>query len=83
VGSRGLRFHDLRQHAIEELAESQASDRTIMAIAGYVPPKMLTPYSHVPLDAKRKALHALSGGFLGERYFTIHITEFDAKSATH
>jgi len=30
----GLRFHDLRRHAITELAESQASDRTIMSIAG-------------------------------------------------
>jgi hypothetical protein len=29
----GLRFHDLRHHAITELAESQASDRTVMAIA--------------------------------------------------
>jgi integrase len=32
----GLRFHDLRHHAITELAESQASDRTIMSIAGHV-----------------------------------------------
>jgi integrase len=32
----GLRFHDLRHHAITELAESQVSDQTIMAIAGHV-----------------------------------------------
>jgi len=37
----GLRFHDLRHHAITELAESQASDSTIMAIAGHVSTKML------------------------------------------
>jgi len=37
----GLRFHDLRHPAITELAESQASGQTIMAIAGHVSPKML------------------------------------------
>jgi integrase len=56
----GLRFHDLRHHAITELAESQASDQTIMAIAGHVSPKMLARYSHVRLEAKRNALEALS-----------------------
>ena len=55
----GLRFHDLRHHAITELAE-QASDSTIMAIAGHVSPKMLAHYSHVRLQAKRAALDALS-----------------------
>lgn len=54
-----LRFHDLRHHAITELAESQASDQTIMSIAGHVSPKMLAHYSHVRLDAKRRALDAL------------------------
>jgi integrase len=57
----GLRFHDLRHHAITELAESQASERTIMAIAGHVSPRMLEHYSHIRMDAKRKALEALSG----------------------
>ena len=56
----GLRFHDLRHHAITELAESQASDSTIMAIAGHVSPKMLAHYSHVRIQAKRTALEALS-----------------------
>jgi hypothetical protein len=56
----GLRFHDLRHHAITELAESQASDQTIMAIAGHVSPKMLAHYSHVRLEAKRTELDALS-----------------------
>jgi integrase len=57
-----LRFHDLRHHAITELAESQASDQTVMAIAGHVSQKMLAHYSHVRLDAKRQALDALSKG---------------------
>ena len=56
----GLRFHDLRHHAITELAESQASDSTVMAIAGHVSPKMLQHYSHVRLQAKRTALDSLS-----------------------
>jgi integrase len=56
----GLRFHDLRHHAITELAESEASEQTIMSIAGHVSPKMLKHYSHVRLNAKRKALDALS-----------------------
>jgi integrase len=56
----GLRFHDLRHHAITELAESQASEQTIMAIAGHVSPKMLAHYSHVRLAAKRSALDSLA-----------------------
>jgi len=56
----GLRFHDLRHHAITELAESQASDSTIMAIAGHVSPKMLRHYSHVRIQAKRAALDRIS-----------------------
>ena len=55
-----LRFHDLRHHAVTELAESQASHQTIMAIAGHVSPKMLAHYSHVRMDAKRKALAGLA-----------------------
>ncbi len=60
AGLPGLRFHDLRHHAITELAESQASDRTVMSIAGHVSPKMLAHYSHVRIEAKRAALDALS-----------------------
>lgn len=43
----GFRFHDLRHQAITELAESKASDQTIMGIAGHVSKKMLQHYSHV------------------------------------
>jgi hypothetical protein len=43
-----------------ELAESLASDQTIMAIAGHVSAKMLAHYSHVRLEAKRNALEAIS-----------------------
>jgi Phage integrase family len=70
----GLRFHDLRHHAITELAESQASDQTVMAIAGHVSPKMLAHYSHVRLEAKRRALDALSSTDLTGVYATNHDT---------
>jgi len=55
-----LRFHDLRHHAITELAESAASDSVIRSIAGHVSQKMLEHYSHVRLEAKRRALEALA-----------------------
>ena len=60
AGIGALRFHDLRHHAITELAESQASDATIMAISGHVSRQMLEHYSHVRLDLKRKALDGLA-----------------------
>jgi integrase len=63
----GLRFHDLRHHAITELAESQVSDQTIMAIAGHVSQKMLARYSHVRTEARRQAVSALSAKPIGSR----------------
>jgi len=70
-----LRFHDLRHHAITELAEGQASEQTIRSIAGHVSQKMLEHYSHIRLDAKRTALDALSqrGGKAG--YVTNNVTK--------
>jgi integrase len=60
AGIRGFRFHDCRHHAITELAESQASDSTIMALAGHVSRKMLEHYSHVRQEAKRGVVNVLS-----------------------
>jgi integrase len=71
----GLRFHDLRHHAITELAESQASDRTIMSIAGHVSQRMLAHYSHVRIEAKRHALDALAVGVKAEGYVTNSVTK--------
>ena len=59
AGLAGLRFHDLRHHAITELAESSTSEQTILSIAGHVSARMLSHYSHVRLEAKRTALSAL------------------------
>ena len=59
AGLAGLRFHDLRHHAITELAERGLGDQTIMSIAGHVSRAMLDHYSHIRLDAKRRALESL------------------------
>jgi len=56
------RFHDLRVTCITKLAESQASDMTIMAIAGHVSKRMLEHYSRIRTDAKRAALDAIAQG---------------------
>jgi len=80
--THGLRFHDLRHHAITELSEGQASDQTIMSIAGHISPKMLRLYSHVRMQAKRKALEALSGGGSGGGYRTNRDTNSLAQSTT-
>lgn len=71
----GLRFHDLRHHAITELAESAASEQTIMSIAGHVSTRMLAHYSHVRLEAKRTALAALSTDPQTSGYVTTNVTK--------
>ncbi len=55
-----VRFHDLRHTAITKLAESQASDQTIMSIAGHVSRAMLEHYSHIRMAAKRAALDSIA-----------------------
>jgi len=74
AGLAGFRFHDLRHHAITELAESGASDQTIMAIAGHVSRQMLEHYSHIRLDAKRQAVKMLSQNGKSGGYVTNHVT---------
>ncbi|MFZ0860136.1 MAG: site-specific integrase, partial [Candidatus Sulfotelmatobacter sp.] len=60
AGLDGLRPHDLRHHAITKLAESsEASEQTIMAIAGHVSREMLEHYSHIRQEAKRRAVESL------------------------
>ncbi len=79
----GLRFHDLRHHAITELAESQASDRTIISIAGHGSQRMLAHYSHVRIEAKRKALDALAVGVKKARCDTNNDTKSAGASGSH
>jgi len=58
AGVKG-RLHDSRHTLITELAESGASDQTIMEIAGHVSRQMLRHYSHIRMKAKREALEAV------------------------
>jgi integrase len=50
------RWHDNRHTLVTELAESGAGDEVIMSIAGHVSRAMLSRYSHVRMEAKRRAL---------------------------
>ena len=54
-----IRFHDLRHTCITKLAESQASEQTIMAISGHLSRAMLEHYSHIRMAAKRAALEGI------------------------
>jgi integrase len=81
AGLSGLRFHDLRHHAITELAESSTSDQTIMSIAGHVSARMLAHYSHVRLKAKRDALAVLSDGPREDGHVTTNVTNAHADTA--
>jgi hypothetical protein len=53
------RWHDNRHTLITELAESGAGDQTIMDIAGHVSKQVLKHYSHIRMEAKRRALEAI------------------------
>jgi integrase len=80
AGLPNLRFHDLRHHAITELAESEASEQTIMSIAGHVSPRMLRHYSHIRLDAKRDALNGLAARNGRPSYVTNRVTTSVSKT---
>jgi integrase len=53
------RWHDNRHTLITDLAESGAGDETIRDIAGHVSKQMLKHYSHIRMEAKRRALEAI------------------------
>jgi integrase len=74
AGLPGFRFHDLRHSAITSLAESGAADSTIMDIAGHVSQKMLKRYSHIRMEAKRKAMECLTKNTQMGGYDTNHDT---------
>jgi integrase len=61
IANVSCRFHDLRHTFISRLAESQASDSTVMALAGHVSRAMMERCSHIRMEAKRKAVDTLSG----------------------
>jgi hypothetical protein len=54
------RWHDNRRTLVTELAESGAGDEVIMSIAGHVSRAMLSRYSHVRMEAKRRPLDEIA-----------------------
>ena len=55
-----LRFHDLRHTCVTKRAELQASEQTLMAIAGHVSRRIIEHYSHIRAEAKRAAVEAIA-----------------------
>ena len=54
------RWHDSRHTFITDLAESgEAGDETIRDLAGHVSQQMLKHYSHIRMQAKRRAVETL------------------------
>jgi integrase len=53
------RWHDMRHTFVSRLAESHASDATIMSLAGHLSRKMMERYSHTRAEAKRSAIEIL------------------------
>jgi integrase len=53
------RWHDNRHTMITDLCESGAGEQTIRDIAGHVSPRMMKHYSHIRMEAKRKALESI------------------------
>jgi integrase len=60
AGLKGLRFHDLRHQCITELLEAGVPEAAVTSIAGHVSRKMMEHYSHVRMEAKRKAVEWLT-----------------------
>jgi integrase len=54
------RFHDNRHTFVTDVAESGAGDEVIRDMAGHVSKEMLKHYSHIRMQAKRKAVEALA-----------------------
>ena len=51
-----IEWHDNRHTLVTELAESGAGDEVMMSIAGHVSRAMLSRYSHVRMEAKRRTV---------------------------
>ena len=53
-------WSDNHHRLVTELSESGAGDEVIMSIAGHVSRAMLSRYSHVRMEAKRRALEEIA-----------------------
>jgi hypothetical protein len=56
----------MRRTFVSKLAAGQASDATIMSLAGHLSRRMMEKYSHIHNEANREAVSALDGDFAGE-----------------
>jgi hypothetical protein len=54
------RWHDNSHTLVTELAESGTGDEVIMSIAGHVSRAILSRYSHVRMEANRRALDEIA-----------------------
>ena len=52
--------HDNRHTLVTKISESGAGDEVIMSIAGHVSRAMLSRYSHVRMEAKRRAIDEIA-----------------------
>ena len=59
-GGTDIALRDNRHTLVTELAESGAGDEVIMSIASHVSRAMLSRYSHVRIEAKRRALDEIA-----------------------
>jgi integrase len=54
------RLHDLRHTFVSRLGEGRVADSTLTSLSGWMSQKMLEPYSHVRIEAKRRAVDLLT-----------------------
>jgi integrase len=62
AGLNGLRFHDLRHTVVTRLLEAGEPDHVVESITGHLSRRILEHYSHIRLDAKKRALDRLASG---------------------
>lgn len=54
------RFHDLRHTAVTRMAEAGVPEQTMKDLVGHISEAMLRRYTHIRMEAKRRAVEALS-----------------------
>lgn len=76
AGLPGLRFHDLRHTVVTRLLEAGEPDHVVESITGHLSRRMLEPYSHIRLKAKKAALDRVrKGRNAEEREMTFTVTD--------
>lgn len=76
----GLRYYNLRHHAITEMLEAGIREGVIREVAGHLDPAMTRHYSHLRLAAKRSTVEAIASVKISNEgqsvggYATNHVT---------